>query len=213
MFLQWLHSTSEWRHWGWNALTISFLATVAINVLHGWSVCQQAITIRRLRSGVSVSVPFFAFMSCTFFVFFCYGVIIDSLAAALNGALGCFYLAVVVQLWRVRRFTAFEKLLICTIPIAVASMLFAPYRELQLLVVLGAGLLPMLHQAWTIRRNRSIGAVDPRFLLVFLASSFFWTVYAFAIGDIVLEIINPIGLAIQSLIVALWLACRSYARR
>jgi uncharacterized protein with PQ loop repeat len=208
MFLNWLTSTSELKHWGCNALTISFLVTICFDVLMGWSLVKQFRTIGRLRTGESVSALYFANMSGVFLVFLTYGILTDSLGATLNGALGVFAVAILYRLKSYRPYSKMEKLLICAVPVAVTFMIVTSHRELFATTIFVGALLPSLHQAQVMYRNRSAGAVEPCFLLVFMASSIFWTIYAFAIGDAVLRITCPIGLSIQFVTIALWLAYR-----
>jgi len=41
----WIEHTIEWQSWGWNAVTVSFLATVAFTVFQSWGLWQQHATI------------------------------------------------------------------------------------------------------------------------------------------------------------------------
>lgn len=208
MFLDWLYSTVEWTHWGWNAVTISFMVTIFFDLLVGWSLVKQFKTIGRLHSNESVSTLFFANMCCGFIVFLCYGIATDSLGATLNGMLGFFPLAVLLRLRKYTRFTSFDKLLLCSVPVVVFCLIITSHREALMTTYFAGGFIPRIHQAHVMRRNRSVGAIEPCLLLVFIVSSTFWTVYAFAIGDVVLKIINPIGLFIQFVTIALWLVYR-----
>ncbi len=210
MFLDWLYSTEEWKGWGWNVLTWVFIAMQCINILQGWAVVRQFHRIGRLRSGASVSVPLFAFAANVFLTFLVYGIAVCSLAAVLNGTLGCLYLAVVFRLARYRRFSPVDWMMLGAVPIVIVAMCVTSHRGVLLAVLMGIGILPLVHQTLIVHRARSIGAIEPRFLLVFAASSTFLGMYGFAIGDLVLEIVNPIAAAVQCVTIALWLSYRRH---
>ncbi len=205
---RWVQGTVEWQNWGWNALTISFIATVAFTLFQGWGLWKQDQTIRESRSGESVSVLFFSYFGCVFFSFLCYGFIIKSVAAAFNGLLGFLHVLVLVSLWRFKGFTPIEKLLAAAFPLAIVAMVTVPWKNALLLLLMGGSLLPMAHQPWEMWRNKSAGAVDIRFIAIFMASTVFWTIYGFAIDNWVLEIINPSALTILVITSFFWFKYR-----
>lgn len=69
-----LQHTVEYQNWGANIGTFSFLATIFFTLLQGWSLFAQNTTIRRKRSGESLSTTFFIYTGCYFFMFLVYGI-------------------------------------------------------------------------------------------------------------------------------------------
>ena len=200
----WMQDTVEWQNWGWNALTVSFIATVAFTVFQGWGVWKQNETIRMRRSGESVSVLLFAYFSCVFFSFLYYGFIVRSIAAACNGLLGFLHVLVLASLWRFKGFTSTEKVVVAALPLMIVAMATVPWKNTLLLLIMAGSLLPLAQQPIEMWRNKSAGAVDMRFVSIFMASTIFWTIYAFAIDNWVLKVINPSALAILVVTSSLW---------
>src|SRR3989344_8841053 len=100
-----LRETLEIQNWGYNLLTLSFIATVFFTVLQAWGLWKQNRKIRRERSGTSVSVISFGYFGSYFFALLAYGVHLKSIAIVFNGLLGCLYIATLVEVWKDRKST------------------------------------------------------------------------------------------------------------
>jgi uncharacterized protein with PQ loop repeat len=204
----WLRTTVEWHSWGYNALTISFIATVAFTLFQAWGLWKQIGTMRVRRSGESISLLLFSYLGCVFFSMLYYGLLVRSIAAVFNGLLGFLHVVVVVLLWRYKRIARAEMMLAATFPLMIVAMVVVPWRDTLLLVVMAISLVPMAHQPLEMWRNRSAGAVDLRYVAIFMASAGFWTIYALAIGNWVLSIINPAIAAILVITALLYVRFR-----
>jgi hypothetical protein len=162
---------------------VSFVANVAFTLVQGWGLWKQNETIRRQRSGESVAVLPFAYIGCVFLSLLCYGIAIRSLAVMVNGVLGVLQLRVLASLYRYKTFTRTERIAIACFPWMIPAMIALPWRGTVALAIMAGSLLPMVQQPYEIWRRRSAGAVDPRYLAIFLAAAVFGTIYAFAIAN------------------------------
>ena len=203
----------EWQSWGWNAITVSFVATAAFTVFQSWGLWKQDETVRTRQSGASIAVLPFAYIGCVFLAFSYYGIAIGSAAATFNGLLGLLHVRVLASLWRFKRFTRAETILVAGFPLMIVAMIVVPSRGTLLLVLMGGSLVPMAQQPLEMWRARSAGAVDIRYVAIFMTSSAFWTIYALAIGNRVLAIINPSAFAILATTAVLWVRYSDRAQR
>jgi uncharacterized protein with PQ loop repeat len=193
-------NTVEWQGWGYNALTISFIATAVFTVLEGWGFWMQNLSIWRNKSGESISVVLFIYFGCLFISVIAYGYNIKSMAAIFNGMLGFLHLPILFGLWRYKGYTKLEIGCLCAFPAMIPAMIFLPWKDLLMISMLFGSIIPLAMQLYEMWRAKSAGVVDARFLGVLIISTAFWVVYAFAIQNWVMEVIYPLTLAILVLI-------------
>lgn len=203
-----LERTVEWQHWGWNALTVSFVATIVFTAFQAWGLWQQDRTIRRRRSGEAVAVLPFAYIGCVFFAVMCYGIAIDSIALMGNGVLGILQARVVIGLVQFKPIARAERIAMACFPAMIVAMIALPWRGTVALVIMMASLVPMLQQPYEIWRRRTAGAVDIRYVAIFLVASTFWMIYGIAIGAWPLIVVNPCAVAILGTTAVLWFRFR-----
>jgi len=202
--LEILRSTVEWQSLGYNALTITFLATLITTSLGGWGYIRQARAVWKKKSGESVSVTLFSYFGAFFLAFLVYGIATRRIAVAFNGLLGFFHVPILWGLWKFKGFSRAEKVLFWMFLGMIPAMAFLPRKDLMLMVFMFGTLIPVAKQPYEMWQAKSAGVMDIGFVAVFLFSTFFWTIYAFAVRDWVMEIVNPIALVIVLAIAALW---------
>jgi len=195
----------EFQQFGWNAVTIGFIGTLVFNVVRIWGSAHQAGNIWRHRSGRSVSVSAsvyqFGASGCTF----AYGLFIHSAALMINGALTLLLLLpIVVGLGKFKGIGRTGAALLLAMIGLDAAMLALPRKDL----IFFAATLGMIAASWLtpweMWRNKDAGVVEIRMIISNLLNSSFWLIYAVAIGDWVLEFINPCFLASGLVALALW---------
>lgn len=195
----------EIQEFGLNAVTVGFLGTIIFTLVQAWGLRQQSVTIWKRRSGASVSVTYFAYSTAHFTTTMIYGVSQDSIALIFNGLLLAVMLVpIIFGLWKFKRWSLLEKGLVAcflTFPVIVAV---APAKDWLFLLFSFGTLASCATQPLEIWRNKDSGAVEIRFVLTFLASTIFWLIYGFAIGDWVLEIIIPGFVSIHVATLVLW---------
>jgi len=199
-----LRETLEIQNWGYNLLTLSFIATVFFTVLQAWGLWKQNRKIRRERSGTSVSVISFGYFGSYFFALLAYGVHLKSIAIVFNGLLGCLYIATLVELWKRKSFTRAEKILLSIFPFMILLMVATTHKDALLSLLLGGILISATREVWELRREKSAGAIEPRRILVFMATGVFWFLYALKIRNPVLAVFHPVFFVILTYHLILW---------
>jgi uncharacterized protein with PQ loop repeat len=196
-------NTVEWQGWGYNALTISFIATAVFTVLEGWGFWMQNRSIWRNKSGESISVSLFIYFGCLFITVIVYGYYIKSIAAIFNGMLGFMHLPILFGLLKYKGFTKLEKGVSCVFPVMIPAMIFLPWKDLLMISLMFGTIVPLLMQLYEMWRAKSAGVINARFIGILIISTAFWVIYAFAIRNLVMEVIYPLTLVILILIFVL----------
>lgn len=190
--------TIEYQNWGFNMATFSFFATLFFTVWQGISLFQQGATIRKKRSGESLSVIFFAYCGSYFFAFLIYGITKHSVAMTFNGLLGIPYIPILMGLHKYKGFTASDwmSVLIFPLMIPIVLILEESRRDLFILTGLFYILVPLVFQTWGMYKTKSVGAVEPKFLKAFMASGVFWFIYGLSGGGWIFVVFNPISITV-----------------
>ena len=206
---EWIQGTLEYQHWGWNSLIIGSAGTIIFTFFEGWGILKQNESIWREKSGESVSVSWFSFLGFFFFAFILYGVHLKSIAIVVNGSvLGPLHLPVLWGLWKYKGFTGKEKLLFVLSVLMVPAMAFIPWKsEVYLLLSIGT-IIALASQPWEIWENKNAGVLEIRLIGIYLVSTGFWVAYAFATGDLPLEIITTAALFLLLITCLLWFKYR-----
>ena len=202
-FIHFFKNSVEWQGWGYNALTISFIATAVFTVLEGWGFWMQNLSIWRSKSGASISVSLFIYFCCLFITVIAYGFYIKSIAAIFNGMLGFLHVPILFGLWKYKGFTKLETGALCIFPLMVPAMISLPWKDLMMISLLFGTIVPLLMQLYEMWRAKSAGVLNARFIGILIISTAFWVIYAFAIENWVMEVIYPLTLVILILIFAL----------
>lgn len=194
----------ELQHWGFNALTVSLVGTVVFTCIQFWGMFKQTTRIWKNRSGASVSVLVFAFGTSAFFSAFLMGVEHRNFALIFNGSLCLINLLVLIELGKFKGFSRTEIGMMVLLAVYTALNIILPYKD-GMYFVLGMGQVASIGlQPVEIVRNKSSGMVEIRTLLSFYLSNYFWTVYAFAIGNWPLEIIGITAAVILTITIVVW---------
>lgn len=199
-----LKSTVEYRNWGWNAITIGAIGTAFFTILQGYGLLKQNRGIWEKESGESVSVSLFGYYLFYLIAFLVYGVEKKSMAIVFNGLLFLLCVPILVGLKRFKGFTKGERIGLCLFPLMPPIMFFGGSKDMLLLSFLFGIAFFLLFQVYEIWKEKSVGSLDFKMLVIFFLTSIFWTVFAFAIEDIGLMVFNPLALAIYTVIFALW---------
>jgi uncharacterized protein with PQ loop repeat len=198
----------ELQEIGWNAVTLSFIATFVTLVIGLWGLWKQNRTIWRMRSGESVSVIMYSYTTAFFIAAAVYGLQTGSLALTANLFRLLLLVPIMVGLLKFKKFRPWEKVLsVLFIGITVA-MLLLPHKDWLFLALCVCSWVSIVTQAVEILHKGEIGAVDVRMLWTMLVTASAWLVYGFAVHDWVLMATNPIYAAIVAITVAIWYVVR-----
>ena len=190
----------ELQNFGFNMLTLTFLATLIFTVSQGIALIRQNKTIVKNRSGHSVNFIFFSYYGFSAIAVIIYGLGKNSLALTINGFLGFIALAIIVNLLRFKPISLKEKIVGLGSAIVLPLIIFVPQRDLLFLIfgsIIGLTLLVQILEIW---RNKSSGSVHPDQIIVSVISAVFWLIYAIILDIWPMEIINSLGLILWVLL-------------
>jgi len=202
--VEFFRNTVEYQNFGFNALTISSLATVIFTLFQGWGFWKQNQSIWKERSGKSVSVNFFSYCCFYFFTFIIYGAYKHGLAMMFNGCLGFVVLPILIGLGKYKGFTRSNVMLILVFGMMIPAMIFTSEKDSLFTMLLFGILFSAITQPYEIWKTKNAGAVDPRLSITFIVNGVFWFVYALSIGNRPLAIFQPIAVVFFSVTLALW---------
>lgn len=194
----------EFENWGWNAITISFIATMVMAAFTAWGLFYQLIAVWKNKSGLSVSVVWFSFGLGLYGVFALYGIELNSWALMLSGvSRGLLHLPILIGLWKFKGFSSFEKVLTVGVIASLVITGILPHRAWIFFVFSMVALVFVAAWPWEIYRNKDSGVVELKLICVYLANSVFWIIYGVAIGDWVLIVTSPLYTVVSLITVAL----------
>ncbi len=190
----------ELQNFGFNMLTLTFLATLIFTISQGIALIRQNKMIVKNRSGESVNFIFFSYYGFSALAVIIYGLGKNSLALTINGFLGFIALAIIVNLLRFKPISLKEKIVGLGSAIVLPLIIFVPQRDLLFLIfgsIIGLTLLAQILEIW---RNKSSGSVHPDQIIVSVISGVFWLIYAIILDIWPMEIINSLGLILWVLL-------------
>lgn len=189
-----LKKTPEYQSFGMNALTMSAIGATVFTFLQGWGLWKQGRSIWDKRSGKSISVIFIAYSMFYFLAFCFYGAQRSSITMTFNGLLFLIHIPIMLGLLEFKGFTRFEWALICIFAVGMPTGIFVlqrDAREIFLMILLFGILATLVRQTYEVYKAKVPGALEPKYLYVFLFTNVFWFTYAFTIGNWPLMVFNP----------------------
>ncbi len=197
----------EIQGWDWNALTISFVATVFFTGFESFGVYKQARKIQRDKSVEAISGVFFLYNVVFFSVMTVYGVYERSLALTIHAAAIIMHLPILWQLWkyrwRVEGISFKETSVILFGVFGLVNMVLMVERQIlfmEFYVVRFVSIGDQPYEIW----KKGRGVVDIKMLCIFAISAVFWIVYAFAVEDWVLQIAATTIFLIMMTSIVIW---------
>jgi len=207
---EFIRNSVEFKNFGFNILTLSFLGTFSFSCFQAWSLYRQGKNIWDSEKGESVSIVQFGYWSAYFFAIIPFGFSIGSVALVLNGLLGFLCLYILSGLWKFKDSEWYEWPITATFIAIIMLMIIADEiseKEMIFSVALFGILLFGLFQIYEIWKNKDGGKVDLRVQKVFIVTSIFWFFYSIFIGNLSLMIFNPISIGMNVMIIFL---CKKY---
>lgn len=204
MFQEIFSRTIEYRSWGLNASTVSFLATVFFTTFLGWAFWRQDKIVRDRRSGKSVSAiwhTYYAFYSVSALI---YGLQTSSGALLYNGLLCIPRFFVIAGLIKYKGFAPSEKNALVAFALMPVVLLAAPGHDAIFLGISFGSVIAFAFQPFEIWRSKDAGDVDIRLLVTYGIANGFWVVYAYATHIRALMIISPLMLFLSIVTITLW---------
>ena len=170
-------------------------------------------TIRKNRSGESLSTTFFIYAGCYFFMFMVYGITKHSIAMAFNGFIGIPYAFILVSLYRFKGFTRKDWIFLALFSLMTPTvyLLNAKARDIFTLIGLFGILVPLTGQVREMYRTKIPGSVEPKFIFTFMLSNVFWFIYGITTNNWIFVVFNPISLALLTTALVLYLKYKKRA--
>lgn len=192
--VEFIRNSVEFREWGINILTLSSIATIILTVFQGYGLMSQNQQIWKMKSAESISELYFSFNLFYFSSFVIYGISQNSLAMIFNGLLGIIYIPIIVGILKFKKIPKNKKISMALMAIMVPAMAIFENKNLFISILLIGILLLLFRQLAEIAILRNRGALSLKFILVFLATTVFWLIYAIMIANLPLAIFNLIAM-------------------
>lgn len=219
-FIELLKSTVEYCEFtasGFSSPSVlTALATAVITCLQGYGAWAQGGTIWRKRSVERVSSVMVISGVGFFFAFMVYGASRGSLAMMFNGLLGFVFLRAMAGLWRFGEFGRKEWFYTLFFLSYVPIMVLVEDKEHFLLFAIFSllfGAIPQTVEAYRGWRIGDPGALEPKFIAMFMVSNVFWFSYGSVVGDWVLQAFNPFSFTNLSIALLFWYLAKRKAER
>lgn len=168
----------EIQSWGFNAVIISSALTMIFTLVQGHGFIKQSQKIWQEKSVASISAPFFFLFFFFFAAFMYYGWHNRSMAMMFNGLLFLTCLPIVIGIFKFGLLSSSDKVALILSAIIVPLMIVLENKDLLLAILLLISLWVLRSQVMAIYRAKSVGAVEPRMIIIFLFTSAFWLVYS-----------------------------------
>ncbi|MEI6835323.1 MAG: hypothetical protein WCK59_00645 [Candidatus Falkowbacteria bacterium] len=194
----------EIQNFGWNTMTVTAGLIMFFTIVQAYGIICQSKKIWQSRSGESLSATLF-FLGCFYFIgFLFYGLSKHSLAMTFNSLLAIPYIPIVIGLIKFKPLTRLEKI---SLPLTIAIvplMIMIEEKDVLLLILSLISLVILITQPLEMIKTGKRGAVNIKFILIYLATSIFWLIYSLVISNLVLIMFNLGALVIYALITHLY---------
>ena len=194
----------EFQDFGWNGQTVFALATMLCTIFQGYGVFMQNKKIWREREVKSLSVFLFFFYLFFFMSLIFYALEKKSFAMLFNSLLFILYAPIVIGLIKFKKITFLESLSFVLFASAVVFMAFTKHKDFLFSSFLTVSLMTLSTQPLAMIKERSRGAVEIRYVVIFLITSIFWFGYGTAIGNRIFQVFNLLAIIIYIIIIFLY---------
>ncbi|QQR82725.1 hypothetical protein IPJ70_01275 [Candidatus Campbellbacteria bacterium] len=184
---------------------IAGLLAVVFGILGSWGLWKQNRLIWGGKSAKSVSGTWVITFLAMFTAFLIYGTKQSSVPMMFQGWLRvAFSLPVSIGFVKYGRVEREHIALGCIYLLGLATMVSGILAPTLFVVFSTLGILASFVQAWTIRKNRSRGAVAVELQMIYLAAVVAWLVYGFVRKDIPLMLVSTGFIGSYSSTVIMW---------
>lgn len=204
--IQILEGSVEFQKWGW-IMFVTVFGTTFFSILSFWALWEQNKRIWSSESGEGASVRWFSYYPFFFIAMTIYGFHIKSIATILSASVSAIiYVFIVVGLWKFKKWSDTERKMFFLF-ILMPPIMMLPWKD-AILFAFGIGVIySIATQVWELLKGGRVGVLDIRLIVVKFISVIFWTVHAFLVGAVALQLINPFVIFLFSAIIILYYLC------
>lgn len=203
--LELLQNTIEYREWGLNAATIGAMGIIFFTFVEGWGLWKQIQTIWHARSGESISFRWFTYLGSYFVAGLVYGMHLSSVSMVFGSLIpALLHLPIILGIMKFKQLGKNEKAQSVLFILMIPAMILTAQKDMLYIVLSIGTIYALATQPLELYRVKSPGVVDIRLITVYLVSTAFWLLYAFAIKAVGLMVVTPFALILLTLTAVLW---------
>lgn len=202
--LEIINNTVEFKNFGFNAVTTSFITTLVITMLQIIAAIKQKKKIKLNQYKNNWTLTLFAYLSFYFLAFIFYGISRNSLALFLSGIPGFFYIPILIHIWVYKENSKLDRICSIALFFMIPFIAISQYKGLVILFIFSLGAASMLMQTYKMIKAKDYKDVEPAFLFSFFISSLFWFIYATAINDQVVQVSSGLSLVFLGFLVSIY---------
>jgi len=201
--------STEYRNIGLNLATLGSLGAIACTCAQAWGIIRQMKAINSEESGESMPFGLFSYLVFFLAALAVYGMYLNSVTIVFAGSLlAVLYLGVLVSLSFYREVSLRELAMVALSVLMVPAMIVLPDKQSLYLAFSVGSVFLSLRQPWEIWRNRSTGVVRLSYLLPFLLSGVFWTIFSHSIGDWAMRLVCLTSTVVAGVTMVCWFRFR-----
>jgi len=202
--LEIINNTVEFKNFGFNAVTTSFIATLVITMLQIIAAIKQKRKIKLNQYKNNWTLTLFAYLSFYFLAFIFYGISRNSIALFLSGIPGFFYIPILIHIWLYKENSKLDRICSILLFFMIPFIAISQYKGLVILFIFSLGAASMLMQTYKMIKAKDYKDVEPAFLFSFFISSLFWFIYSTAINDRVVQVSSGLSLVFLGFLVNIY---------
>jgi len=192
---------------GWNIKTLFSALIILITIGQAWSLNEQAKTIKIKESGRSASLFMFTASVFFFITATIYGFKIHNLIVAATATVLCYmHIPPVLNLLKYKKMSKLEHFGTSLFIIGTIATFIASEKEVGIIYSFVSFMtaIPLMHQMYTLWKEKNPGVLEPKMLITFIFTSSIWLVYAFVLDAGALKFSGVLFTSIRFSMFFLW---------
>lgn len=178
-----IRSSIEYKNFGANTITASFLATIFLSCFQIRAAIKQNRIIWRNEASNLWTLTVCAYFFFYFLSFIAYGINQKSAAYFFSGLPGLFYIPIIVGIFKFKKIKITDYIASLVLLIIAILMLEFENKGIFVLILFGIGAASLLILGYQMVRKNEYREIEPELLISFFVSAAFWLTYSISIGD------------------------------
>jgi len=197
----------DFSFFGWNIKTFFSVLIIIVTCFQAWGLDKQTKTIKRKESGRSASLFMFAASVFFFITAMIYGFKIHNAIVAATAALLCYmHIPPLLNLLKYKKMGTLERIGTVLFIIGTAATFIASEKKVGIIysIVSFMTALPLMHQIYTLWKEKNPGVLEPKMLITFMFTSSVWLAYAFVLDAGALKFSGVLFTSLRFIMFFLW---------